>query len=204
MTEHESAHPAKLSDSDRERILSVALDLGEAHGWDAVQLHQIAGALGVTLADIYAHFEHKDAIAEAWFDLADRALLEAPSSPDWMKLSPRERLHRTIFAWLNALAGHRRLTAAMLRYKLQPEHIHLQVLGLTRISRTVQRIREVAGLDSGGWMREMEEAVLTGIYLSTFTAWLRDDSPGAERTQALLERLLGIAEQAALRLSQAR
>jgi AcrR family transcriptional regulator len=183
------------------RILNAALELGEQHGWDALHLHQIAQVLGITLVDIRMHFEHKDAIAEAWFDLADQALLKAPQHPDWVQLNPRERLHKAIFAWLDALATHRQLTAAMLRYKFQPDHLHLQALGLTRVSRTVQWIREVAALPSAGWLREVQEVVLTGIYLSTFATWLRDDSAGAARTHALLDRLLGVAEQVALRLS---
>lgn len=188
-------------DDLRQRILDAALELGERHGWDAVHLHDIAQALSIEVADIQPHYDQKDAIAEAWFDRADAALLAAPQAPGWHELPVRERLQRAIFAWLDALAPHRRLTAQMLRYKLQPEHIHLQALGLTRISRTVQWIREAALLPSVGWRRELEEAALTAIYLTTFAHWLNDDSPGAERTRALLERLLAGAERVALRLT---
>lgn len=188
-------------DELRERILDTALALGERQGWDAVHLHDIARELGIEVADIRRHFDQKDAIAEAWFDRADAALLAAPQAPGWRELPVRERLHRAIFAWLDALAPHRRLTAQMLRYKLQPEHLHLQALGLTRISRTVQWIREAALLPSVGWRRELEEAALTAMYVTTFAFWLNDDSPGAERTHALLARLLAAAERAALRLA---
>lgn len=194
--------PARRVGSEQHRILDAALDLGERLGWDAVHLHEIARELGLSLADVGKHFDQKDDIAEAWFDRADAALLTVPESPGWLALSPRQRLHRAIRAWLDALAAHRRLTAAMLRYKVQPEHVHLQALGLLRVSRTVQWIREAAWLPSVGWRREVEEAVLTGIYLSTFARWLWDDSPGSERTDALLDRLLGLAERGALALGQ--
>lgn len=160
--------------------------------------------MGITVADIQRHYAQKDAIAEAWFERADAALLAVAETPGWMELSTRQRLSRAIFAWLDALAPHRRLTAAMLRYKFQPEHLHLQALGLTRISRTVQWIRESACLVSVGWRRELEEAALTGIYVSTFAYWLTDDSPGAERTHAFLDRLLTIAEMAALQVAPPR
>lgn len=204
MTESNSRPSTDRCEDERARILNAALELGEQHGWDALHLHQIAQVLGITLADIRTRFEHKDAIAEAWFDRADEALLEVPQSPDWLQLSPRERLHKAIFAWLDALAPNRQLTAAMLRYKFQLDHLHLQALGVTRVSRTVQWIREVAALPSAGWLREVQEVALTGIYLATFATWLRDDSAGAARTHAFLDRLLGIAEQAALRLSPPR
>lgn len=99
-----------------------------------------------------------------------------------------------MLAWLSALAPHRRLTAAMLRYKLQPEHLHLQALGLMRVSRTVQWWREVALLASTGWRRELEEAALTATYLGGFAIWLHDDSAAGTRGQDWLARRLATAE----------
>lgn len=178
----------------REAILDTALELGERRGWDAVHLYDVAQAMGVTLADIERHYGDKDAIAEAWFDRADAALLALPQTPEWMALDVRQRLHAAIWAWLDRLAPHRQLTATMLRYKFQPEHVHLQVLGAMRISRTVQWLREVAHVPAVGWRRELAEAVLTTIYLATFTRWLFDESPGAERTRTFLDRCLSLAE----------
>lgn len=184
----------------RSRILDSALDLGEQRGWDAVHLHDIAQVMGITLADIRRHYQQKDSIAEAWFDRADDALLAMPATPGWNDLSVTQRLHRSLFAWFNELAPHRRITAEMLRYKLHPDHLHLQALGITRVSRTVQWIREVALLRSVGRRREVEEVALTGIYLSTFVYWLNDDSAGFAGTHTFLDRLLAIAERVALQV----
>jgi ubiquinone biosynthesis protein COQ9 len=189
------------SDGARQAILDAALDLGEQRGWDAVHLHEVAQRVGVTLTEIRRHFEHKDAFTEAWFDRADAALLAMPQTPGWDELTPRQRLHDAIAAWLAALAPHRRITAVMLRYKFQPEHLHLQAMGIMRISRTVQWIRDVALLPEVGWRREVGEAALTAIYLATFARWLADDSQGAQKTMALLDRLLALTERAALRLA---
>lgn len=183
-----------------ERILDIALELGEQRGWDELHLHEIAQFLNISLADIHRYYRQKDDLAEAWFDRADRALLAMYEEPGWALLSQRERLFRIIMAWFDALAPHRRLTAAMIGYKLHPEHLHLQAHGVTRISRTVQWIREIACLPTTGLRRELEEAVLTTTYLLAFGRWLRDDSPGAQRTRALLDRLLARAEGAALGL----
>src|SRR3954470_11452249 len=108
-----------MSDEMRRTILDTALELGEQRGWDALHLYEIAQAMGATLADILRHYEHKDALAEAWFDRADAALLTLPQAPGWSDLSFRQRLHRAIVAWLDQLAPHRRLSAEMLGYKLQ-------------------------------------------------------------------------------------
>jgi ubiquinone biosynthesis protein COQ9 len=192
-----------MTPTDPGLILDAALALAEQRGWDAVHVHDVAQAMGVPLAEIARHYGDKDALVEVWFDRADAALLAMPDSPGWMELAPRQRLHQAICAWLAALAPHRRITGHMLRYKFQPEHLHLQAHGAVRISRTVQWIREVARLPAVGWRRELEEAVLTSIYLATFTRWLGDDSLGADRTRAFLDRLLSVAERTARWLDRA-
>ena len=59
----------------REALIDAALQLAERVGWDRVHLYEVAEAAGVTLAEVAAQFDHKDALAEAWFDRADRRLL---------------------------------------------------------------------------------------------------------------------------------
>jgi AcrR family transcriptional regulator len=177
-------------------ILDAALDLGERRGWDAVHLHDISAAMAIPLTDIQRYYPQKDALAEAWLDHAEAALVAMAETPGWMDLSPRERLFRAIISWLDALAVHKEPTAAMLRYKVQPDHVHLQVQGLIRVSRTVQRIRETARLPEAGWRGELQEVALTGIFLSTLGRWLVDDSPDHRRTHALLDHLLSVAERA--------
>lgn len=201
MTDAKSDDVAHDAARLRDRILDTALSLGEQAGWDHVHLHEIAQAMGITLVDIHRHYPQKDAIAEAWFDRADAALLATSVQPGWRLLSVPQRLHHALFAWLDALAPHRRITSEMLRYKMHLEHVHLQALGVMRISRTVQWIREAALLPSTGWRRETEEAALTAIYLAAFAYWLQDASPGAVRTRAFVDRLLRAAERAALGLA---
>ena len=182
------------------RILGVALNLAERDGWDALHLYEIADSMDLPLREVRRHYRTKDDLAQAWFERADLALLRAGEREGWRALPVRERLSQAILAWLGALASHRRLSAEMLRYKLQPEHVHLQVQGLLHISQTVQWVRETACLPAIGMRRELEEAALTAIFLSTFAYWLHDDSPDAGRTRAWLDRQLACAERVALRI----
>lgn len=175
-------------------ILDKALKLAELSSWESVRLHDIAVALNVTLDQIRMHFRQKDDLVEAWFDRADSSMLTDAAAPDYLHFSGRERIHRSIMAWLQALAPHRRITREMLMYKLEFGHVHLQVLGILRISRTVQWILESANSKTTHLSRILEEVGTTGIYLATFVYWMRDDSPGSIDTQGFLDRLLRRAE----------
>lgn len=188
----ETIEPAAVIDAhvDKRRILDAALALAEQFGWDAVLLHAVAREAGCSLRELLQLYPDKNALADAWFDLADQGLLRAGERQDWTGLPIERRLQDAIFAWLEALSPHRTVTAQMLRYKLQPEHLHLQARGAVRVSRTVQTIREVALLPHTGWRREASEAALSAIYLATFGCWLADDTVGSKRTRKLLEDLL--------------
>ena len=78
----------------------------------------------------------------------------------------------------------------MLAYKFEFGHIHLQSLGLMRISRTVQWFREAAYHDSTGLQRIVDECALTAIYLTTFARWLFDDSANSQKSKGVLNTAL--------------
>ncbi len=176
------------------KIVDSALELAEQGSWEAVRLHDIAVALGIGLNDIRRHFREKEEIAEAWFDRADRAMLDAAKASDFATLNTRQRLQRLILAWLGALNAHKRVTREMIYNKLEPGHLHVQIPGLLRVSRTVQWLREAAGRDATFVRRAFEETALTTIYLLNFALWLHDDSAGAQRSTRFLERRLSEAE----------
>lgn len=177
-----------------QRILDKALELADAGSWETLHLYQVAEALHITLDQIREHYRQKDDLVEAWFDRADSAMLRNASSGELVQLPSHERIHRAIMSWLHALARHRRITAEMLSYKLEFGHVHLQVLGVMRVSRTVQWIREAARQEATGLQRIAEEVVLTSIYLAAFIYWLRDDSPESDNTSRFLNGLLGQVE----------
>lgn len=171
----------------------AALDIAaEAGTWDAVRMQDVARAAGVTLAELARVYPDRDALAQACFDAADAALLAQAHDPGWPRTDVRERLARGILAWLDALPPPP-VVRGMVLYRLQPEHVHLQVAAVMHTSRTVQTLREAAMLRATGLRREAEEAALTAIFLATFTAWLFDATPGASRTRARLARAIDIA-----------
>lgn len=185
--------------SVKDRIVDAALDLAARHSWERLRLHDVAAELKLDLNDVRAQFREKEDIVDAWFDRADATMLHAATRAGISGLTPRERLHRLIMAWLAALAPQRRVTRQMIYGKFEPGHVHYQFAGLLRVSRTVQWLREAAHHDAVLPWRAIEETALTAIYLAAFFYWMRDESENAIRTSKFLDRLLGRAE----RLAQA-
>src|SRR5690606_30780306 len=178
--------PMSQETPSAQQILDTALDLADYCGWERLHLFDVAARLDIGLDAIARHYPQKDDLVEAWFDRADQALLARSRQADLLDLPPAKRLEELLVAWLNALAPHRSVTGQMLLYKLEPGHIHLQVLGLLRISRTVQWWREAARRDSTHLARIFEESALTGAYLRTFMHWLRHPREPEADLRALL------------------
>ncbi|MDH3637455.1 MAG: TetR/AcrR family transcriptional regulator [Gammaproteobacteria bacterium] len=177
-----------------DKVVDTALELGETTSWESVRLHQVATHLGVTLEDIHSAVREKEDIVDAWFDRADRAMLAVSQRPELQDSDGRFRLVMLIMAWLDALQPYRRVTRQMILGKLEPGHLHYQVQGAMRVSRTVQWVREAAQHNETLPQRAVGEAVLTGIYLATFLRWMYDSSPDSQTTRRFLERKLDVAD----------
>jgi AcrR family transcriptional regulator len=175
------------------RIVDTAIAIAEEEGWDNVRLRRVADALGITLADVGRHFRDLDAVADAWFGRARAAML-APLEPEFAALPARERLKILIWRWFDALAPHREVTVQMLRTKTWPYHPHHWLPMIFNLSRTIQWLRDAAGLDAGGRRRQVEEIGLSGLFLATLSVWARDDTLGQERTRRFLDRRLARAD----------
>jgi ubiquinone biosynthesis protein COQ9 len=175
-------------------ILDTALRLASENSWEKLKLRHIANEMNISLNQIRDCYAQKDDLVEAWFDRADSTMLQAATNSGLIDMSMRERLYTLIMAWLDQLATYHKVTRDMLLYKLEPAHIHLQIQGILRISRTVQWLLEAAHYDSTHLRRIGEEVGLTSIYLATFMFWMTDLSQDQQRTRRFLEHRLRDAE----------
>lgn len=178
----------------REAIVDTAVAIAERSSWEAVRLFDVAAELNISLEDIRPYFREKEDLVDAWFDRADSRMLKSAETAGFPSLSPHERLHHLIMAWLDALAAHRKVTRQMIGAKLEPGHLHIQIPAVMRISRTVQWMREAAQRDATFVRRALEETALTAIYLAAFVYWMRDESENSRRTRDFLAHKLLLAE----------
>jgi AcrR family transcriptional regulator len=174
----------------RARILDAAVALTAESGWYDLRLHHVADRLGLPLAAVQAEFRDADAIADAWFERALRAMLREPD-PGLDAMPPSWRVEAVLMRWFEAQAAQRRVVAAMLRAKLHPSHPHHWVPMAFSLSRLIHWVLEAARLDARGLARQAEEVGLTLLFLRALRLWLGDDSPGQEGTRAFLRRNLG-------------
>ena len=175
----------------QQQILDTALQLGNKYGWEQLNLFQLADCLNITLADIQQYYPQKDALTDAWFDRADRAMLQLNTAGVERKC---QRLELAIRSWLQALSPYRQLSKQMLMYKLEPGHFHLQGAALLRISRTVQWQREIARLEARGLSRIAQELALSALFVAVFVCWLHDNSEDQRCSLTLLHNKLACAD----------
>jgi AcrR family transcriptional regulator len=177
-------------DPMREHMIKTTLELAEESGWYNLRLHIVAQRLGVPLEAVLSRFRDADAIADAWFARALQAMLREPE-PGFAALSPSERVHIVLMRWFEAQSRHRRVVSSMLGAKLHPSHPHHWVPMIFSLSRLIHCVLEAARLDARGLSRQAEEVGLTLLFLRALSLWLRDETPGQERTRNFLRRNLG-------------
>lgn len=172
------------------QVVDTAMEIADDTSWEAVRLHDVADRLSVNLEQVRAHFREKEDIVEAWFDRADRQMLETVADSDLIQQETADRLTKIMMSWFDALAPYRHVTRQMIFGKWEFGHLHYQVLGAMRVSRTVQWMREAAQRDAPLPWRAIEETALTTFYLTTFLYWMFDSSSNSERTRRILSRRL--------------
>ena len=92
--------------------------------------------------------------------------------------------------WFDAQSAHRRVVGGMIRAKLHPSHPHYWVPIIFSLSRLIHWALDAARLDARGLSRQAEEVGLTLLFLRALGVWLKDASPGQERTRNFLRRNL--------------
>ena len=177
----------------QDRILKAALAIAGEEGWASAGLRAVAARAKVPVSELSRHFRDTDAIADAWFRVGLAAML-APPPRGFSRRPAAARLEILMRRWFDALAPHRRVTAEMLSAKLWIFHPHHYVPMVFNLSRLIQWLRDLAGLDAGGLRKQIEETGLTALFLATLAVWCQDDTENQERTRAFLKRRLAQAD----------
>lgn len=172
-------------------VVDEAVRQAEERGWQAVRLSDVARNLELPMSVVLERFRDMDAVANAWFQRGWRAMLaEKPETfDDWPE---RVRIEHCLQAWFDTFAAHRRVTVQMLRTKAHLPHPHTWVPLVFDLSRTVQWLREAARLEAryGTRRAQLEEVVLTSLFVAALAVWARDTSEGQSKTRQFIDKRL--------------
>lgn len=185
------------ADPFKRSIVAAAVARGRVVGWDRVRFSDVARELKISVSEILRAYRDLDAVADAWFARATSAMADAGTRAAGR--APKARLETAMLAWFDALASERRVTAQMLRTKLYPAHPHHWVPMVFSLSRTIQLLRDVAGLGADGRRRQVEEIGLSALFVAALGVWCRDETEGQKRTRAFIARWLAAADRALAR-----
>ncbi|MGO4173331.1 TetR/AcrR family transcriptional regulator [Bosea sp. TAF32] len=182
--------PAGNSAEPRKRAVDALMKLAAERAWDQIELPDIAGEAGLTLAQLRALFPSKLAMLGGVTRLVDDAVLSG-TSEDLAGEPAKERMFDLVMRRLDAMAPYK----AGLR-KIVPV-IRRDPLALAALNRgAVNSWRYMlasAGIpteDALGHLR-VQGAVLLMARVSE--TWLHDDQPELSKTMARLDRELKLA-----------
>ena len=172
-------------------IIDSALDLAATKGWAETSLGDIAGAAGLTLAQLHGTYPSKTAILAAYTTRVDEAVLN-DIDPELADKSRRERLFDVLMKRFEAMDPHKEAVRSILR--ASASNVEALARGPLSLYRSMRWMLEAANIPSSGVRGQLRIKGLALIYLAVLRAWLNDDSEDMARTTASLARQLGRAE----------
>lgn len=173
-------------DSVRDKIIETALPDVPFEGWSVALLEKAAQKSGYEKGTVRAVFPEGLPQAVAHFsDWADRRALESLSGVDLSLLRVRDRIARGAMARFAVLRPHREAVRMAWAWWIAGRG----GAGAARVLwRTADRLWLRAGDTAVDYNRYTKRALLCAVLAATTVVWLRDESPGQEKTKAFLDR----------------
>ena len=170
-------------DATHQRIYEVALQLFQQHGFERVNVGQIASAAGVSVPTFYSHYQSKEHVIMALPTTHEFAALLAGQPAE---LSLSGRIRRAVPQWLGTWTPEFR-EDALARWRIVAETPALR-------TRAAEFERTTAGMIAaalpGDAATRQADAVLINAYLAAFTSALLNwaDCNGERKIGELLEK----------------
>lgn len=186
-----SGAASAIGNADRNKaVLDAAFRLVAERGWPNLSLADVSAAAGVSLGEVYAIAPLRMGVLAMLIAHVDEIVLADTGipSPDEPR---RDRLFDLLMRRFDALAPYKEGVRAILG---ETSSDPLTVLAAApQLAHAMAWMLEAVGVPVRGIRGQLRIAVLSAAYLSTFRAWLRDDSPDLSATMAALDRALSRA-----------
>lgn len=164
-----------------ERAGDAALRLAADRPWTEISLRDIAGAAGLSFAELYVSADSKAGVVDALSRSFDRAALEAADGQA-ADDDVHDRLFETTMARIEAMEPHRLALIAVAKAEGAPAMA-------PRLPRTARALLEAAGVDASGLRGAARLAAMTAVWARVLQVW-RDDEGALNRTMAEIDKQL--------------
>jgi AcrR family transcriptional regulator len=178
--------------SNRETALDAFLRLIGEKGFVEVTLREVAEAAGLGLAQLYALYADKVALAAAFMARIDAEVLAGTPKHSDPEETARDRLFDAMMRRYDALRPHRDALRAIRRAGTRDPMLAL-ALG-PALRRSMASTLEAAGLASDGLPGALRQNGLLAIHYAVSRAFDKDDTADLSKTMAALDSRLKIAE----------
>ena len=187
---------ARNKEATKQRIVTAALELFEAKGFEATTTKAIARRARVAEGTVFNYFETKDDIALHFLEQeVDHAIAAVRSRTRLRKAPLEEKLFALIEAQIEFLAPYERFIGAAFVQALRPTSkltFSIQALALrNRYLGFVQELIEESlpsrGANVMTWIAPQAFWI---YYLGVLLYWLHDTSDGKQNTMAFIDRSL--------------
>jgi AcrR family transcriptional regulator len=185
---------SETTDDIDSRLLAGFWRVVAAHGWQGVTLRRVAAASGLPASEIRLHAPGgpRDLLA-LHGRLMDEAV-EAGTVPG-QGGTPRDRIFDVLMRRIDAMQPHRAgLVRLLEELRTEPG---LALCLLAGLPCSMARLLQAAEIESSGIFGALRVQGLTGVWLATIRAWVKDDSTDLGPTMAALDRAFDRAEQVA-------
>ncbi|MBC6440867.1 MAG: TetR family transcriptional regulator [Rhodospirillales bacterium] len=177
--------------------LAAALRLAATVGWKDLAMRDIADEAGVSLAELRSVYGSKGAILDAFVTEIDAAVLVGDTAE--LAAEPaKDRLFDVLMRRFDALQPHRDAVGSIVAACASDPCAALG--GACRLVRSMSWMLEAAGIDGTGMGGRLRARGLAAIHVDVLRTWLKDDSEDMATTMAALDKRLGQADEAIVRL----
>ena len=177
----------------KDKAIEAALSLAVSKSWNDVTFEEIIEKAGVDLDDAREYFDDKSDVLAAYGRKIDRDMIENMSHID-NTASHREQIFDVLMERFDIVNENRDAVISIVTsFKGDPKQA---LLSLPHLGRSMNRVLELCGISTDGFMGCARVTAVTGIYLYALKTWIGDDSSDMAKTMATLDKALDKAEMA--------
>ena len=184
----------------RDRLFEAYIQHILEHGAPPASVFKFCRDLGISEAEFYQQFASFPALeGQIWGSWIDQTVATISASAEWPSFNARQRMLTFFFAFFERATAKRSYLLA--RFPCPAQRIQGGAQSLAAMKRRFERFADETlqfGQDRGevasrGPLSRVYPTAFTELFLTGIDFYLRDESPGFERTDAYVEKATVLA-----------